>query len=66
MEKIRFTLEDRSGALVANYESGNNLVAFRLEDNSGETRDFKLHKIQLLALIKAINDPLGLGLVLKK
>jgi hypothetical protein len=66
MERIRFKLEDRIGALEAHYENDNNLVAFNLEDNAGEIRSFKLHKIQILALIKAINEPLGLGLQMKK
>jgi hypothetical protein len=66
MERIRFKLEDRSGVLEANYKINDNLVAFNLEDNAGEIKSFKLHKIQILALIKAINEPLGLGLVMKR
>lgn len=66
MEKIRFNLEDKTGALEAHYENNNNFVAFDLENKAGEIRSFKLHKIQILALMKVINEPLGLGLLMKK
>lgn len=66
MEKIRFKLEDNVGFLEAHYEQDNRLVEFKLEESTGELRDFKLHRIQVLALIKALNEPLGLGLSMKK
>lgn len=67
MEKIRFKLEDNAGFLEAHYEEDNRLVEFLLELNGIEGQPgFKLHRIQLLALIKAINEPLNLELAMKR
>ena len=31
-----------------------------------KVQEFKLHKIQVMALIKALNEPMKLGLLIKK
>lgn len=65
MGHIKFKLED-GNALACNYVDNTNFIEFEHQDHDGKTLIFKLHKIQILALIKAINGPLHLGLGVKK
>ena len=67
MKKIRFKLADNVGFLEAQYNEGIRHLEFILEQEEGEqVQEFKLHKIQVMALIKALNEPMNLGLVFKK
>lgn len=65
MGHIKFKLEDGS-ALSCDYIDDTNFVEFELSSSEGPQVNFKLHKIQIQALIKAVNGPLKLGLELKK
>jgi len=67
MTKIRFKLADNVGFLEARYNEDIRHLEFILEQEEGEkVQEFKLHKIQIMALIKALNEPMNLGLVFKK
>lgn len=65
MGHIKFKLEDGSG-LACNYIDDTNFVEFEYQADEGAPVVFKLHKIQMMALLKAVNTPLKLGLDLKR
>lgn len=65
MGHIKFKLEDGS-ALSCDYIDDTNFIEFSLSSAGNEQANFKMHKIQIQALIKAVNGPLKLGLDLKK
>ena len=65
MGHIKFRLEDGSG-LACDYIDDTNFIEFEHKKEGEQAVTFKLHKIQITALIKAINGPLKLGLELKK
>lgn len=64
MSQISFTLEDGT-ALNCQHLPGTNFVEFKLSTESGK-QTFKMHKIQLQALFKAVSGPLKLGIENKR
>lgn len=65
MGHIKFKLEDGNG-LACHYIDDTNFVEFEYQAEGAEPVIFKLHKIQMIALLKAVNTPLKLGLELKR
>lgn len=65
MGHIKFKLEDGT-ALSCDYIDDTNFIEFALSPAGTEQLNFKMHRIQIQALIKAVNGPLKLGLDLKK
>ena len=67
MKKMKFKLADNFGFLEAQYNEDIRHLEFTLEqEGAAYPQEFKLHKIQVMALIKALNEPMGLGLIFKK
>ena len=64
MDQLKFKLEDGTFLTTMVNETGNFLEF--LYDNGEGKRAFKLHKLQVQALLKMINEPMKMGVEWKR